>query len=76
MNPFQFPVTCTVCGGEGMGTAETAGASWFADTEIHHSDPRVCASNLRKKKRDLERREEALKEKLQKMESMLKEMQC
>lgn len=55
MNPYQFPVTCDVCGGEGVGTIQTAGAAWLADSQIRHRDPRVCAENLRQQRKELER---------------------
>lgn len=47
MNPYRFPVTCDVCGGEGVGMARTAAAAWHASSVISHRDPRVCQDNLR-----------------------------
>jgi len=56
MNPFQYPVTCDVCGGEGVGTVRTAGAAWMEGSFISHTDPRVCAENLRLKRLEREKR--------------------
>lgn len=61
MNPYQFEVTCDVCGEPGMGTHRTMAAEWI--TGVRHSDPGVCASNLTRRKANLDRREAALKEK-------------
>lgn len=58
MRIHQFPVSCTVCGGEGVGTIQTAGAAWDPRNEIRHQDPRVCADNLRCRAEALECREQ------------------
>lgn len=39
MNPYQMPVVCSVCGGEGMAWVGR-GHPWF-DT-FTHQDPMVC----------------------------------
>jgi hypothetical protein len=61
-----MPVTCDVCGGDGMGTIETAAAQWkwgrHRYSEVRHSDPAVCAANLERRARMLQRREDALAE--------------
>lgn len=63
MNPYIFPVCCDVCGEEGMARPCDAGAAFLGG--IRHSDPEICANNLRIKARKLEEREKALKEKEQ-----------
>lgn len=55
MNIYQFPVTCDICGGEGMGTYRTAGAAWDTRSTITHIDPRVCRDNLDRERRRVER---------------------
>ena len=47
MNPYKFKVSCSVCGGEGLGTLEAL--RWDGSLK-HHKDPRVCIENLKKKK--------------------------
>jgi hypothetical protein len=63
MNLYRFKVHCNVCGGEGAASAETSAASWYEGSFIAHDDPRVCAENLARRKRELEQREAALKKK-------------
>lgn len=60
MNPYQFDVTCDVCGGPAVGTFQTATAAWSTDSFIQHRDPRVCADYLAQRKRELDRREAEL----------------
>jgi hypothetical protein len=66
MKPFTMPVCCEVCGGEGLGTIETAGAAWHTGrhrySEVRHRDPRVCADVLARRARELRHRELALAE--------------
>lgn len=57
MNIHQFPGVCDICGGEGMGTIRTAGAMWDRNSEVRHNDPRICASNLARRARELDQRE-------------------
>lgn len=42
MNPYQFKVTCSVCGGQGMGTIGTAAAGWTSAGLITHISPSIC----------------------------------
>lgn len=49
IDAHQFPVTCGLCGEAGVGTIETSASSWIQGTVIEHTDPRICAKNLRKK---------------------------
>lgn len=63
MNPYQFEVTCDVCGEPGMGDSRASAAQWLAGSQVRHTDPRVCAMNLERKRLKLEKREAALKEK-------------
>lgn len=60
MNPYTFPVTCDICGGEGVGNVRTAAAAWDARSEIRHTDPAVCAMYLERRKRELDEREKNL----------------
>lgn len=59
MNIYTFPVTCDVCGGEGVGTLRMSAASWLRDSTIVHTDPRVCRDylELERKRVEQERRE-------------------
>ncbi len=61
MNPYQFPVTCEVCGEEAMGTIQTSAAAWQGAT-IYHRDPRVCADNLAYRRESMARKEKELDE--------------
>lgn len=61
MKVFTMKVTCDVCGGEGAATPKVAASQWFVGNEVRHTDPGVCADNLKQKKRELDAREEALK---------------
>jgi hypothetical protein len=49
MKIYTETVTCDVCGCEGVATPKTAGLQWYKDSFICHSDPRVCAENLKRK---------------------------
>lgn len=51
MNIYTQTVYCDVCGEPGMATPRTAKSTWYKDSFISHSDPRVCADNLKRKKR-------------------------
>lgn len=55
MRIHNFKCYCDVCGEEGMGTLQTAGAMWDRYATVRHSDPAVCADNLARQRRKLER---------------------
>lgn len=57
MNPYQMPVTCAVCGGEGM-AIPGRGHPWV--DRFTHNDPETCRDNLARQKRKIE----AIKERL------------
>lgn len=57
MNPFQFRVTCDVCGGDASADSNTAAAAWDSRYRIRHSRPEHCAAVLENKRRELEARE-------------------
>jgi hypothetical protein len=59
LDPHQIECVCDVCGGPGMSTLETSAASWLGG-ETRHTDPRVCATYLAQRKRQLDEREKAL----------------
>lgn len=42
--------TCDVCGCSGAATPKTAAANWIVGSFVSHSDPRVCAENLKRQK--------------------------
>ncbi len=50
MNPYIYPVVCSVCGGPGVGHASYIGADWLGANFVHR-DPVVCRDYLAKKKR-------------------------
>lgn len=54
MKIHTFPLTCDVCGGDGHGTIQTAGAAWDRRSTIVHTDPRVCRDYLDRERRRLE----------------------
>lgn len=54
MRIHTFPVTCDICGGDGMGTIQTAAAQWDTRCEVRHTDPAVCAVVLREECRKLD----------------------
>lgn len=58
MRIYTFPVMCDVCGGDGVGTIQTAGTAWDARNTIRHRDPAVCADVLRAERRRLEQTRE------------------
>lgn len=64
MDCFPFRVVCSVCGGEGVGNADAAAAEWIVGEKIVHTDPQVCADNLERKKKLLDKKEAVLNEKL------------
>ena len=52
MKKLMFPVTCDVCGGDGVGTLKTHLANWsLRPGVISHDDPSVCIENLRTKEK-------------------------
>lgn len=53
MNPYQFEVKCDVCGKGGMTTLRAASNRWLGG-KLRHSDPEVCAENLRRERERLE----------------------
>ena len=63
MNPYFMTATCDVCGCEGAATPKTSAANWIVGNFVSHTDPRVCADNLKRKKRELDERERALAKK-------------
>lgn len=54
MNPYIYPATCDVCGGEGRARP---GEGWGGG---RHVDPAVCAAVLARRRWTLEKREAAL----------------
>ncbi len=55
MNPYQYDVICSVCGGPAV--AKTP-ASWFGKNEFIHDDYRICKLYLNAKKQIVVRVEE------------------
>lgn len=51
---------CDVCGCEGAATYKTAALSWVKGSFVRHTNPSVCAENLRRKKAGLDKREKEL----------------
>ncbi len=41
--------TCNVCGCPGAATPKKAATNWMVGSFVSHSDPRICADNLRRK---------------------------
>lgn len=60
MNPFRFTVECHVCGGEGVGDHNAAGAQFYGF--VSHSNPAICRDILASKKAAMERKEKELAE--------------
>ena len=52
MKIYTTTATCNVCGCEGAATQKTAAAQWIIGNFVSHSDPRVCANNLKRKERE------------------------
>ena len=44
--PHNHPVTCSICGGGGMGTIDTAAAGWDSNVQLVHNDINVCRKVL------------------------------
>jgi hypothetical protein len=57
---YVEPVACSVCGEKGLARAGEGHKIWFGGT-FRHTDPEVCADNLRRQRRELEREREALR---------------
>ena len=53
---------CDICGEEGVAAPQDAANQWLGGI-IRHSDPEVCAVNLKRKRKKFEKREEELLEK-------------
>ena len=64
MNPFFCKTYCDVCGGEGVGTPRTSAAMWSKEHTVRHTDPRVCADNLQRRKEELDQKEKELNSKV------------
>lgn len=62
MNPFQFEVCCSICGGPGVATSRGAAAEWLGS--VAHSNPAVCQQYLEQKAAGLAAREQALEDKV------------
>lgn len=61
-----MPVICDVCGGKGMATVRDAADLWRGAT-VRHTDPSICADNLRRERDRLEK----LKKEIETKESNL-----
>ena len=61
MNPYQFEACCEVCGEAGVTDFRGLAAQYTVG--VRHSNPQVCADNLERKRKRLEKREAALKAK-------------
>lgn len=59
MNPYQYPVFCSVCGGECSAHVRDMGADWSGG-EFRHKDPSICARILESRQREIERKEQAI----------------
>lgn len=51
---YEEEVTCDVCGGKGVAAPRDAASRWLGG-KLRHTDPQVCADNLRKERKRLER---------------------
>ena len=49
MDIYTDTVTCEFCGEEGVAKHGALGRQWIRGSFFSHSDPRVCAENLKKK---------------------------
>jgi hypothetical protein len=59
MNPFVFEIRCDICGEEGVATPDTVADHWTGG-RVRHTNPEVCARNLKRKKEELEEKEKKL----------------
>ena len=46
MRQPMFELSCSVCGGRGIGNGDAMAGQWDANTSVQHTDPRVCAAVL------------------------------
>lgn len=61
LQPYEHPVTCAVCGGDGLADSQTASSQWTDRAEvIIHSDPSVCRDELQRFARQLVKVQNAL----------------
>ena len=54
MNPYVMPCVCDVCGEKGVCRPRDSGAQWMGGS-LRHTDPAVCAENLRWRREQEER---------------------
>ena len=57
MRQPTFKCTCSVCGEGGVGSINTAGAGWYAASQLAHENPNVCRQNLERRAKALEEKE-------------------
>jgi len=55
MKQPTFKVTCSICGGEGLGTLKTSAALWDSNSRVVHSNPDDCRRVLERKAKLLEK---------------------
>lgn len=53
MKRYGLPVTCDICGGEGVGDIKVAVAAWVGG--VVHRDPDICRDNLLIMRRKLDK---------------------
>ncbi len=56
MDPHQFRVQCSVCGGDGAATVGDAADEWLG-AKLAHNDPEVCRIELSRRRREMDREE-------------------
>ena len=57
---LEYMVSCDVCGEEGPCDVETSAAGWLAGRVVAHTNPGVCADNLRRRHEQLDARDREL----------------
>jgi len=51
MSIYVCEAICDVCGEPGAATLRTATVAWMPGSFVSHKDPRVCAENLKEKRK-------------------------
>lgn len=61
IDPHIIETCCDICGEPGMTTIGDSAEQWLGG-QLRHTDPNVCARNLKRRKEELDKRENKAKE--------------
>ena len=64
MNPYQWDVSCDICGEPGKGTFDAAEAAWLPGGIIYCENQFSCAANVKRRSEEKDKKIKELEEKL------------